>query len=590
MGRPFIFDMDDFTGGLNLSAPEKIADNEVAALNNFTIEANSIVRRPGRSLVATYSEEILSIARYRPSFDTVETTLLGCASSIARVTGTTAEALQIADGRIYPTLTYRWWFEQYGDEMFWCRRGNGGIKRIYGTSIMEGGIQPPTVAPIVTDGGPGKMIAGDGPYLFAYRYFNTITGARSNWSPVSKPLALLDNHQAYMSGIGISTNQQVNARQIGASLPNDPVIRLVGQINDNTTTTTYVNVLAPTDYGEADVDPNGVPQTDTRNGPPPDQAWALAVYKERLFVLNGDGLFWSEPGLMQSFKPTSFIPVKNGTGLIPWERHGLVILCEGEGKILIGDTPDDWTIETFSREHGCPAGKSASIADGVLFWYTGENIVASSGSSPKILTKIEWVTPLLDQIPEASKSDVVGETIPGRRWYVLSLPLASSRALLVYDYQRDCFEQFPSGPKALSRFMRTTKSETVNVAFAGDYSLYDYLTGTQDSGSPISASIKTKKYGEDNKGMMKLTRRVNILCPSTAGTIQLKVYHDDVEVENRTGLSLSAEGWKRFNVFSSTRPGTHVQVEVLYSGTPELRIDRMQIEGVLLVGRRPKPV
>jgi hypothetical protein len=587
MGRPFIFDLGDVSGGQNDSAAELIADNEMAELSNFFVDTASLRRRPGKDLVATYSEEILTVARYRSSVDAVETILLGCAASIARVNGATITAIEVSDGRVYPSLTTRWWAEQYGDEMFWCRRGNGGIKRLYGTASMEAGIAAPTVAPIVADGGAGKKSAGA--YQLAYRYYNSVTGARSNWSPASKPITILDDHQLQATQIGVSSSQQVNARQIGATYPDAAIIYLVGQIDDNVTTTFYENALAPDEYGEADVDVNGNPQTDTRHGPPPDQAWALAVHKERLFVLNKDGLFFSEPGWMQSFKASSFIPVQNGTGLISWERHGLVILCEGETKILEGDTPGDFRLETLSREHGCPSGKASAIADGVLFWYTGQNIVASSGNTPQILPKNPYIRGTLDLIPEASKSDVVAETIPGRQWFVLSIPTASSRKLVVFDYMRSAFQTFPAGPKTIARFMRTTKAETLYAAFAGDTTLYEYMTGTDDYGTPISAALLTKNYGDDSRGMLKLTRRVNVLCPQTAGTCEIKVYHDGAVVATRSGLSLNAAGWKRFNVNTSSQPGTHVQVRLTYDSLPELRIDQMQVEGVLLVGRRPRP-
>lgn len=594
MSRPFIFSVRDLTGGLNESSAEKIADNEFAQLDNWFVNGPSVFQRPGYALLGgAHSEEILSVALYDPD-QTVsddELVILGCRSTLAKLDGTAISLLTVADGRVYPDNANRWWFIQYNDEMFGCQKNNGGVKRIFGSSAMEAGIDAPSVEPTVIDGGPGKKLQGK--YRLVYRYFVTQTGARSNWSPLSKELEILENRALSMSDIGTSSNPQVNARQIGATQPDGAVIYLVGQIDDNVTTTFRENALSPDEYGEADVDVLGNPITDTRHGLPPDQAWALELHKERLFVLGKLGLYWSEAGRMQSFKGTSFLPVNRGTGVIHWEEHGLVITTEKNAQILLGDTPSDWRTDTgnLSREHGCPAGKSLAIGDGILFWYTGVNIVGSEGGAPSILPQIERVRTTLDAIPEADKADVVGATIPSRGWYVLSVPPDSARKLIVYDYRAGKFVGiFPSAPKTIARLLRESATqERIYAAFPSDFNLYNYLSGTDDAGSAITATFRTKNFGQENPGVFKVTRRIGVLCPATNGTLTLRIYHDGSLVTTRTGLSLNKAGWKRFGVNTSGQPGTLVQVGVEYAGSVQLRIDELQIEGALIHGRRAIP-
>ena len=578
MGKPFNINIEDLTGGLNESAPEIIADNELATCSNFHVDGKSIFQRQGtEELAGPHSEEILSVFRYAPSFDPDETTLLGCESSIAKVNGTAIEALSIADGRVYQQSDERWWGKQYNDEFFMCQKSQGGVKRLYGSSVMEAGIPAPTAEPNAVVGGTGKKVAGT--YYLAYRFYNTLTGAKSKWSPLSKAVTITDLQKISMSVIATSDSRQVNARQIGATYPDGAVIYLVGQINDNSSTTFEENALSPDEYGEADVDVNGNVTTDTRHGPPPDQAWALEIHKERLFVLNKDGIAWSEAGSPQSFKATSFLPLAKGSGLLSWDQHGLVLFTEQNVKILLGDTPSDWRIDTLSEQHRCPAGRSAAVGDGTLFWYTGQNIVASGGGAPTILPKIERIQTTLDSIPEAQKSDVVGETVPGLGWYVLSVPTSSGRKVIVYDYVASAFQVFPDGPKTLARLFGADESETVYAAFSDpDFSLYEYLSGNTDDGDPITATLKTKAFGR--QGYHAITRRVSIHCPATNGTATVKVYHDGVLVANRSGVSMNKAEPKRVTVASNTRPGSLIQVEIIYAGTARLRIDRLQIEGM----------
>ncbi len=590
MGKPFLYEVRDLVGGLNESAPEQIGDNEFTQSDNFYTDGNSLWQRPGYAFVAgTYSEDILSMALYDPdpTISNDELVILGCRSSLAKIVGATIVPLTVADGRVYPSSDNRWWFEQYNDEMFACQRGNGGVKRIFGSAVMEAGIAPPTTGPVIRDGGPGRKEGGV--YRMAVRYYNRQTGAKSNWSPLSNEITLSPDRKLHADSVPISSNPQVNARQIGATPPDDSVIYLVGQIDDNVSTTFDDNArFADNEYGEADSTPSGVPITDTRHGLPPSQAWAIAKHKERLFVLNKEGLFWSEVADFQSFKPTSFIPVVRGTGLISWEEHGLVILTEQNTPILLGDTPSDWRMGMLSLNHPCPSGKSAAIGDGTLFWYTGTNIVASSGGAPQILPGIEKVRSTLNSIADADKDDVVGVTIPNRGWYVLTTETPDGRKGIIFDYRLGRFVgAIPDAPKTLERLLReSATAEKVYASFEGDFDVVDYLTGTSDAGAAITATLKTKKFGYDSQGTQKLVRRVGVLCPATNGTIRLRVYHDDVLVITRAALSLARAGWKRFTLNTSGNPGTLVQIELQYAGTPQLRLDELQIEGILLPGRR----
>lgn len=579
MGKPFVQDIPDLMGGLNESAAGNIADNEFAIFENFHLDKLGIIQREGATLLAgphPSSEEILSVFRYAPSFDLSETTVVGCEQSIAKISGTAIELLSIADGRVYQQSDKRWWGKQYNDEFFMCQKGQGGVKRIYGDSVIEAGLPAPTSAPNAVLGGEGKKTAGV--YYLAYRNYNTLTGAKSNWSPLSKAVTIPDLKKISMSQILPSESRQVNARQIGATQPDGAVIYLVGQIDDNVTTTFEENALSPDEYGEADVDVSGTPTTDIRHGSPPDQAWALEIHKERLFTLNKDGISWSEAGLPQSFKATSFLPLAHGTGLLSWDQHGLVLATEQNVKILLGDTPSDWRVDTLSEQHRCPAGKSMAVGDGTLFWYTGRNIVASGGGAPAILPRIERIRETLDSIPEAQKYDVVGETFPGKGWYVLSVPTAAGRKVIVYDYVKSAFSVFPDGPKTLARLYADDESETIFAAFESDYNLHEYLSGTTDNGTPITAKLRTKGYG--TQGQHRITRRIVIDSPAVNGTITVKVYHDDVLVATRSGVSLNKAEPKRITVAANGRPGSAVQVELIYSGTSRLKIDALQIEGI----------
>jgi hypothetical protein len=498
---------------------------------------------------------------------------------VARLVGGAIQALSVADGRVYPTLTTRWWFRQYNDELFAAQKGNGGVKRIYGDSIVEAGIAAPSLQPQITDGGAGQKTAGQ--YWLGYTFFNTQTGAESNLSPISLPVTILDGHQIAAANIGVSTSLQVNARRIYATLPDDDgTFYLVGQIDNNVTTTFVENALPPDDYGAA---------YDASNGLPPPQAHALETGKERLFVTDGKGLYWSELAKLQSFKAVSFLPISRDdgydvVGLKWWEDHGLVIVKQNRAVLLRGSGPSDWEHVQLSDEHGSPAGQSLVVADGVLYYYTGVNFVRSGGSSVEILPNIEHVRTTLDSIPDANKPDVQGEVLPARRWVVWTVETTAGRTLIIYDYGDNSWTTFPAAPYTIKRLVKADNSEVLLASWSGENILREYLTGSDDDGEPISCLWRSKAFGD---GTARTTHRVSLHTPRIAGTITVRLINDldGTYLGSRT-VSLNSFGWKRVGIPAAGYPGYFQQIELVYSGRVQLKISQIEIRGTALAGRR----
>jgi len=579
-GKPFVYDLADLGGGLNEKAADTIADREMSGLQDFYVFGSSLLSRPGRLAIAdAYSERINSIARYNPSFTDDEYTIVGGASSIARLVGEILTPLPPSNA-VYPTLTARWWFRQYNDELFACQKGNGGVKRLWGDAHDNAGIVAPAIPPQVIDGGAGQKPAGT--YLWAYTFYNTVTTAESNLSPLSKELAIAALHKGAISGMQNSSSLQVNAKRIYCTLPDTPgTLYLVGQIDDNVTTTFDENALPPADYGAA---------FQAVNGLPPDQAHSIEIYKERLFVTNKLGLYWSEAGKPQSFRSSAYYPLAQGTGydlvgLKHWEDHGLVIGAQDQTHLLRGTTPDDWEVVQLSGEHGSPAGQSYIVGDGVLFWYTGTNFVRSSGSSAEIIPASDRVRTTLDSIPDAYKADVQGEALPSHGWVVWTV-YTTSRKLIVYDYKNDAWQVFSTAPDTIKRFVKADQSEILLAAWDADDILREYLVGTTDDGASITSLFRTKALNYGLSGFAHLVTHVILWCPKTFGVVTVRVMNnvDGVVRATRT-VSVNSDAPKRIGISTAGIPGYLHQIEVQYTGSVQLRVDRLQIEGVHLQRR-----
>lgn len=582
-GKPFTLDFSDLGGGLNESAADSIAEREASVLQNlYPAGRTSLWQREGRvSIADAYSEKINSIARYNPSFTDEEYTIVGAAASVGRLVDDEIAPLSVADGFVYPTLDTRWWFRQYNDEMFACQKGNGGVKRIYGDSIMQAGIPAPTLQPQIVDGGAGQKTAGE--YHLGYTFYNTVTGAESNLSPASLPATIDENHQLAVTNIGTSTSLQTNARRIYVTLPDDAgTYYLVGQINDNVTTTYTENALPPADYGAA---------YDGANGLPPSQAHAIETGKERLYVSDGKGIYWSEVAKLQSFKATSYFPVSRDdgydvVGLCWWEDHGLVVLKQNLAMLLRGSTPSDWEVVRLSSEHGSPAGQSAVVADGILYYYTGVNFVRSGGGTPEILPQIDNVRATLDSIPDENKAEVQGEVIPSRKWVVWSLYNGTEQILLVFDYGAGVWTTITEAPYTIKRLVKSDQSEVLLASWEDEEILSEFLAGSDDDGDPIDCLWRSKAFAP-RQGVLHLVRRVSLLTPRINGTVTVRVINeiDGSYIASRTGVSLNTHGWKRIALANAGQPAALQQIEVYYSGKVQFKLDQVQIEGVELPRR-----
>lgn len=481
----------------------------------------------------------------------------------------------------------RWWFRQYNDEMFACQKGNGSVKRIYGDSVVEAGISAPSLQPeIVDDGTPGQKAGGT--YVLGYTFYNRFTGAESNISPFSKEAADVPaGRRLTCSNIGTSDSPQVNARRIYASLGDDQgTLYLVGQIDDNVTTTYIDNAKDPDDYGDA---------YESANGLPPSQAVCLETGMERLFVSDGQGLAWSEAKKPQSFRATSYKPISRQdgydvTGLRWWEDHGLVCTKQNRAMLLRGTTPSEWEMVVLSDEHGSPAGQSLVIADGVLYYYTGTNFVRSGGDRVEIIPNCDNVRETLNSIPDAYKADVQGFVLPSRKWVAWTVRTDTGRVIVAYDYGMNAWSTHPDAPFATLRLLKSDQSEVVLASWYGEDILSEYLSGTDDDGGPLTCVWRSKAFG--NAAAYHLVRGVRFLVstpiPRGRGTATVRVINnaDGTTIAERTSIPLSANGWQPMVTLPNAgQPATLQQIELEFSGTRQLKLAAVQIVGVELPRR-----
>jgi hypothetical protein len=258
---------------------------------------------------------------------------------------------------------------------------------------------------------------------------------------------------------------------------------------------------------------------------------------------------------------------------------------------LIG-SGDKFAVNVISDRHGA-RGYSTKSAEGMLIWYSGENLYRSDGTGASAISTLR-VRKTLDRIPEAYKDLVVAEVLPKKSLYILGVPLDSATAishLICYNYKTDAWDvvSLAQAPPFFARCYNANYDEVLYGVFP-DKLVHEMESGNTDAGTPITAIARTRALDYGQGSYAKGVRTVGLDTPAAPGaSIKVRVYNDgkDTYAKERT-LSLARAGWKRVNISTIRSPAATHQIELEYAGEPELEIHGLSVEGMLLPGRQPR--
>ncbi len=579
-GTPVRVALNDLGGGLaDGVAPGSIQPNQCAKLSNFYPFGPKLRSRDGGTRITSvaYSEQLTSLFRFKRG--TADWQLIvGTSAGIAKLSGTVLIPISVASGESIGPSTDPWRFIQYKDEMIAVRRASGVPKRVTADLIMNAGIAAPLAAPTLADGGAGSKIAGD--YYGVYTYYNALTSAESNPSPVSAKLTLGASKKITWSDVTISLNGQVNARRLYLSVPNNKGrYFFVQQINNNIDTTSTEDVIQD-DYGRAASEDNGVPPTSIE---------LVELQFDRAWYSDTIDLFYSEQMLPQS------VGDYNRISVYPDDGHRIRGLRAWGDRLAVGKTNAMHTVvaagakrfelQTLTDKHGLIAADTLQTAEGLLFWYSGDNFYRSEGVGATSISTV-LVRKTLDRVPEAMAEHAVAAIYPRLSWYVCAIAVdgsAVNNLLLVYNYKANTWTTFtpPNVPSFLAGFLTDTAGQVLYGVGPADNHAYRLDGGADDWGTPITAVARTRAFDYDRPGMLAGVRRIKVLTPKLAETITARIYNDETDtvVTERT-VSLYSDGWKTINLSTLGKLAGLHQVELQYSGRTPLDIEGLVVESM----------
>jgi len=637
--------------GLNLSDhPTVIDDGELTACINFYPERGRLVRRAGQrvlSLGGAHVEDITGVMRVnRPDKGGTVAALVGTLTKISRFRQSTLTFNDLTDtSALLSSSSALWQFFQYRGFNYALRNGGGGsplIRIVGSTSFLRAGVAAPGTTPTLTaDATGGTLVAGD------YRgvvTFVTNDGQESAPSPVGT-VTLGVTGRIDWSAIPTSANAQVNRRKLYRSLVGQVgEYFLVTTINDNTTTTFADDSVEPQDLG-------ALANFDT--GVPPDAAAAKgAIWKDRLFLSDGQTVYYSNVGRVAEFAASStFIPSQVSSSdssvfvkaLIPAGER-LLILCDRGVLYLQGTSPSTWELKVLSDVVGCYAPFSAASGDGLAFWLGINDFYMSDGQSIRsigrgkvrpLIHNIEKETAGIDQKP-------FGFVYERKHWYLISVPtidVATNKLIIGYNYEDDAWFTFNTNngtDDVPSVFVVdydsdpewSTTDEPVGSILAGGTSnhLLRFHVDDEGAGTPVVADevgqsggvpttvdvvarFMTKAFqpnGPRRYGVRRVAINMHSALELGATTGTLAIYNElyvpfagttalaEVAVaKSRASLSLvdAVSAWRVYNLSTVQVPGTDFAFDFSTSAGGSLQIGPVAIDYESLMRlARPQPV
>ncbi len=241
--------------------------------------------------------------------------------------------------------------------------------KIRGTVIENVGIVRPVVATL--SGSSGAVGLHDGEYELRVAYKNDNTGHISSASNTASSTVIVSEDEIDWFDVPVSPDPQVTSRLLLIrNIDTQAQFYVAGEINDNVTTTATTSVL--------DENLVVVAPTTTNRNPPPTGIKACTVYRGRLVVTDGIGIYWSEIDEPEAFDVFSADFIDSSGDVITGvavDQDTLLVLKDDRTHAINGELAGGYTLVQLDANIGCIAHKTICSAAGSTFWWSRQGII-----------------------------------------------------------------------------------------------------------------------------------------------------------------------------------------------------------------------
>lgn len=356
-------------------------------------------------------------------------------------------------------------------------------KKFDGTNVLTFGIVKPSTAPTLADSG----VAGNhnGTYEARVTFYNSVTGHESSAGATSATVTVA-NKQINWTALPLSADGQVTSRKLYLrNTATQQNFYLVTTIADNTATTYTSNI---SDTALTVIGPDAF-----ENDPPPAGIRYASWHRARMFVADGQNIYFSKIELPEAFDPDAYEPINPDdgqaiTGLLS-AFDILIIFKSNSVWAIVGDDPDTWTITQLNPSLGCTAHRSVVFADNRVFFWTPQGPAAMTRDGNATLLAPAYISETVSSdnlnfsITYLGKICVAADdTFQRIMWAVPGHGQSRNTIILPYNYRIDRWESDKWDPMDVASMAAVLNTDGRRTVMLGGYSgqVFDWWNTSND--------------------------------------------------------------------------------------------------------------
>ena len=213
---------------------------------------------------------------------------------------------------------------------------------------------------------------------YVYTYYSTATGFESAPCNVSNEIKV-EALYAKVTGFAASPDPSVDAIKL---------YRMGGTLTD------FFHVvdlaINSTEYNDSKTDTEVLNEegllSTYSNIKPPSTLRFITEYNNSLFACLDTQLWFSEPGIVDTWKSTNWIQFPEHITGLGATANGLLVFSRNKTWIIVGEDANSYSKYLLSNDQGCVTHNTIQFTDNVLLWYSLDGICSSNGGAVDVIS------------------------------------------------------------------------------------------------------------------------------------------------------------------------------------------------------------
>ena len=213
---------------------------------------------------------------------------------------------------------------------------------------------------------------------YVYTYYSTATGFESAPCNVSNEIKV----------------EALYAKVTGFTVPTDPSVDAIKLYRMGGTLTDFFHVvdlaINSTEYNDSKTDTEVLNEEGLLNTysniKPPSTLRFITEYNNSLFACLDTQLWFSEPGIVDTWKSTNWIQFPEHITGLGATANGLLVFSRNKTWIIVGEDANSYSKYLLSNDQGCVTHNTIQFTDNVLLWYSLDGICSSNGGAIEVIS------------------------------------------------------------------------------------------------------------------------------------------------------------------------------------------------------------